>query len=152
MRAAAPTQFINRKGLSQSGFTENVRKFSRALNQNLTRASLENNSGKDLICQLVYHHLSRWEDFAWKNSISNTSKIEVAHSYVPLISTIPCSSTQKIACPSYLYCNFHKRGSLELCEKFTKYQLGGECSHRTLPFNQADANTLNYFDIWKQKS
>ena len=32
MRAAAPTQSINRKGLSQSGFTENVTKFSGALN------------------------------------------------------------------------------------------------------------------------
>ena len=50
MQAAAPTQLINRKGLSQSSFTENVTKFSRALNQKLTRASAENNSGKDLIC------------------------------------------------------------------------------------------------------
>ena len=32
MQAAVPTQLINRKGLSQSGFIENVTKFSRALN------------------------------------------------------------------------------------------------------------------------
>ena len=76
----ASTQFINRKGLNQSGFTENITKFSRAHNWNLTRASLENNCGKDLICYLVYRRLSRCEDFAWKKFISNTSKIEVARS------------------------------------------------------------------------
>ena len=144
MRDPALTQFFNRKGLSQSGFRENVTKFSRALNQKLTRASAENNSEKDLICQMVYHHLLRCEDFAWKNFISNTSKIEIARSssfICTYYSIIPCSSLQKIVCPSYLYCNFHKRGSLELWEKFTKHQLGGGCSHRTLPFNRTDANT-----------
>ena len=62
------------------------------------------------------------------------------HSYVPIISIIPCLSMQKIVCPSYLLCNFHKRGSLELWERFTEHQLGGECSHRILSFNQTDTN------------
>ena len=66
----------------------------------------------------MYHHLLRREDFACKNFISNTSRIEVAHSYAPIISIIPCSSMQKNVCPSYLCCSFNKRGSLELWEKF----------------------------------
>ena len=43
-----------------------------------TEVSLENNSWKDLICLLVYHHLSYRDEFAWKKVISNASKIEVA--------------------------------------------------------------------------
>ena len=43
------------------------------------------------------------------------------HSYVLIISKIPCSAIQKIVCPSYLFCNFHKRGLLELWKKFTDW-------------------------------
>ena len=43
---------------------------------------------------------------------------------------------QKFVSLSYLLCNFHKRGSLELLERFTEHLLGGECSLRILPFNQ----------------
>ena len=43
---------------------------------------------------------------------------------------------QKIVCLSYLLCSFHKRGSLELLERFTEHLLGGECRHRILPLNQ----------------
>ena len=39
-----------------------------------TEASLGNNSSKDLICYLMYHHLSCRDDFTWKKIISNTSK------------------------------------------------------------------------------
>ena len=42
-------QYINRKGLNQSGFPENITKLSRALNLS-TEASLGNNSGKYLNC------------------------------------------------------------------------------------------------------
>ena len=48
---------------------------------------------------------------------------------------------ENVVCPSYLFCTFHKRGSLELWEKFTDHQLGSECSHGILPFNQTDKNT-----------
>ena len=48
---------------------------------------------------------------------------------------------RKCVYPSYLFHNFYKRGSLELRKKFTEHQLGGECSHRILPFNQTDTNT-----------
>ena len=30
--------------------------------------------------------------------------------------------------------------------------MGGECSHRTLPFNQTDTNTWNGFYNWKKNS
>ena len=48
---------------------------------------------------------------------------------------------QKIVCPSCLFCNFHTWGSLKLWEKYIEHQLGGEYSHRILPFNQTDTNT-----------
>ena len=48
---------------------------------------------------------------------------------------------QKFVYHNYLFCNFYKRGSLELRKKVTEYQLGGECSHRILPFNQTDTDT-----------
>ena len=48
---------------------------------------------------------------------------------------------QKIVCPSYLFCSFNKRGTLEPWEEFTEHQFGDECSHRIPPFNQSDTTT-----------
>ena len=54
---------------------------------------------------------------------------------------IPCLAMQKKACPSYLFCNFHKRGSLEFWKKFTEQYLGGECNHGIFQLYQTDTNT-----------
>ena len=55
----------------------------------------------------------------------------------------------QIVCPSYLFCNFHKQGSLKLSEKFTERQLGGEYSHRILLFSQIYTNTWKCSDNWE---
>ena len=46
--------------------------------------------------------------------------------YIPVISMIPCSAIQK--CRSYLFRNFHKRGSLELWGKVYRTLIGIEFS------------------------
>ena len=90
-------QYFNGKGLSQSHLS--------------TEVPLENKSWNNLFVS--------W----WKKVISHTPKIEVAPTsfilYLFIISVIPCSDMQKIVCPRYLLCDFHKRDWLELLEKFT---------------------------------
>ena len=96
------------KGLSQSGFTENVTKFSSSPNQKLLQEKILEMTWyitifcvmKTLLGKILFE-------------IHQKSKqLEVGHSYIPIISMIPCLFMQNIVCPSYLYCHCHKRGSL----------------------------------------
>ena len=43
---------------------------------------------------------------------------------LPNISVVPCSAMQKIVCPSYEFCDLHKRGLLELWEKVRSALIG----------------------------
>ena len=100
------------KGLSQSGFTENVTKFSSSPNQKLLQEKILE------MTQFVSWYITIF--CVMKTLLGKilfeihqkSKQLEVGHSYIPIISMIPCLFMQNIVCPSYLYCHCHKRGSL----------------------------------------
>ena len=58
-------------------FQKTLQNFLQHLIHLSTETFLGNNSWKDLICYVVYHHLSCRDHFPWKEFISNTPKSEL---------------------------------------------------------------------------
>ena len=97
----------------QSDFPENVTKFSWALN------TLVNFFKRFNLLAGVSQSFLSWQLCLKKIfQIHQKSKqLELRNMYLLFQKFL----MQNIVCPSYLFFNFHKRGSLELWEKFTEH-------------------------------